>query len=83
MDVDGDDFVEDDDGAGYFEGVNVHGKRSNGHLDDFDDFGGKRRATYEAWQPTVHKSFQSGSTPWRGNRRYLCKSIAFPSLSLH
>ena len=28
------DFVDDDDGAGYAEDVNLYGKRPNGHLDD-------------------------------------------------
>ena len=72
MDLGGDDFVEDDDGAGYADGRNINGKRTNGHLDDLDIFDGKRRATYGSWQPKIHESFQPGSTPWRGNRRYLC-----------
>lgn len=68
-----DGFVSDDDGAGYIDEVNGFGKRSNGHLDPINDFGNKRRATGRAWQPSLHESFQPGSTPWRGNRRYLCK----------
>ncbi|KAG7010133.1 mitochondrial escape protein 2 [Physcia stellaris] len=40
MDLDNDDFVEDDDGAGYTDGLNVHGKRTNGHLDELDGFDG-------------------------------------------
>ena len=67
-----DDFVVDDDGAGYSLGVNGFGKRSNGHLGDFDSVDSKRRATYQAWSPRIHQSFQPGSTPWRGNRKYLC-----------
>lgn len=70
---DDDDFVSDDDGAGYAAGINGFGKRSNGHLDDNDGFGIKRRATHQSWQPTIHQSFQPGSTPWRGNRKYLCE----------
>ena len=73
MDLDNDDFVEDDDGAGYTDGLNVHGKRTNGHLDELDGFDGKRRAGYGSWQPKIHQPFQPGSTPWRGNRRYLCQ----------
>ena len=73
MDLDNDDFVEDDDGAGYADGLNMNGKRTNGHLDDFDGLNGKRRPTYDSWQRRIHESFQPGSTPWRGNRRYLCK----------
>ena len=68
----GDDFVSDDDGAGYTNGINGHGKRTNGHLDEIDGYGSKRRATYQSWQPRLHQSFQPSSTPWRGNRRYLC-----------
>ena len=74
MELDGDDFVEDDDGAGYIDGLNLNGKRTNEHLDDLHGFDGKRRATYGSWQPRIHQSFQPGSTPWRGNRKYLCKS---------
>ena len=71
---DEDDFVSDDDGAGYLDDVNGYGKRSNGHLDPIDGFDGKRRATAQAWQPRLHQSFQPGSTPWRGNRKYLCRT---------
>ena len=70
---DEDDFVSDDDGAGYLGEVNGYGKRSNGHLDAIDGFDTKRRSTYQAFQPTIHHSFQPGSTPWRGNRKYLCE----------
>lgn len=70
---DEDTFVSDDDGAGYLEEVNGYGKRTNGHLDPIDGFDGKRRATHHAWQPKIHESFQPGSTPWRGLRKYLCK----------
>jgi len=73
MGNDEDDFVSDDDGAGYANGINEYGKRTNGHLDVFDTFDGKRRATAYGGQPQLHQSFQPGSTPWRGNRRYLCK----------
>lgn len=70
---DEDDFVSDDDGAGYLGEVNGYGKRSNGHLDAIDGFDHKRRATHQPFQPTIHHSFQPGSTPWRGNRKYLCE----------
>ena len=70
---DEDDFVVDDDGAGYALGLNGYGKRTNDHLDDIDGLDPKRRATYQAWSPRLHSPFQPGSTPWRGNRRYLCK----------
>ncbi len=71
---DEDDFVSDDDGAGYLDGVNGFGKRDNSHLDLIGGFDNKRRATVQAWQPRLHQSFQPGSTPWRGNRKYLCES---------
>ena len=67
------DFVEDDDGAGYLDDINGYGKRSNGHLDHFEGPESKRRVPYDAWRPTFHQPFQPGYTPWRGNRRYLCK----------
>lgn len=70
---DEDDFVSDDDGAGYADDINAYGKRTNGHLDAIDGFDSKRRATYSNWQPRLHQSFQPGSTPWRGNRKYLCE----------
>lgn len=71
---DEDDFVSDDDGAGYRDEVNGNGKRGNGHLDPVDGFDSKRRATVQAWQPRLHQPFQPGSTPWRGNRKYLCET---------
>ncbi|KAI9800421.1 MAG: hypothetical protein M1833_003307 [Piccolia ochrophora] len=70
-----DDFISDDDGAGYAEEVNRNGKRTNDHLDTLDFYRSKRRASNTAWQPKVHEAFQSGSTPWRGSRRYLCLNL--------
>ncbi|KAL1955634.1 hypothetical protein VTO42DRAFT_8367 [Malbranchea cinnamomea] len=72
MDEDDDDFVEDDDGAGYAE-VNGFGKRSNSHLDD--PFGHDSKRRFGVWQPRRHEPFQPGSTPWKGNRRYLCLNL--------
>lgn len=71
-DLDG--FVEDDDGLGYAEGgqPNGFGKRTNGHLETFAGPSSKRRAV---WEPQIHESFQPGSTPWRGNRRYLSLNL--------
>ncbi|KAL9094146.1 MAG: hypothetical protein Q9165_003561 [Trypethelium subeluteriae] len=68
-------FIEDDDGAGYAEHVNGFGKRTNGHLDELTGRNGKRHANYDVWQPQVHPPFQPGSTPWRGNRKYLCLNL--------
>ncbi|MCJ1402322.1 hypothetical protein MMC11_005542 [Xylographa trunciseda] len=70
-----DDFVIDDDGAGYALGVNGFGKRSIGHLDNINGVDPKRRATYQTWSPRIHQAFQPGSTPWRGNRKYLCLNL--------
>ena len=64
-----DDFVSDDDGAGYTNGI----KRSNGHLDAIDNVDHKRRVS--SWQPRLHQAFQPGSTPWRGSRKYLCMNL--------
>lgn len=74
MQDDEDNFIVDDDGAGYTEGVNGHGKRSSEHLGAPDGPDYKRRATNNLWRPKLHPSFQPGSTPWRGNRKYLCQS---------
>lgn len=69
---DGMDFIEDDDGAGYAEERNLYGKRSAGPLDERHS---KRVAGYDAWQPQIHLPVQSGSTPWKGNRRYLSLNL--------
>ncbi|KAK1145451.1 DNA polymerase alpha accessory factor Mcl1 [Aspergillus melleus] len=68
------DFVDDDDGAGYAEGMNGLGKRSNGHLDDIEGHADKRLLTSFS-KPKIHQPLQPGSTPWRGNRRYLCLNL--------
>ena len=68
-----DSFISDDDGAGYTNGVNRLGKRTNGHFEEIDGFDHKRRIA--SWQPRFHQPFQPGSTPWRGNRRYLCVNL--------
>lgn len=68
-------FVSDDDGAGYLDDVNGFGKRSNGHLDAIGGFYTKRRATHRDWEPETHESFQPGSTPWQGDRKYLCLNL--------
>ncbi|WPH01207.1 Hypothetical protein R9X50_00404300 [Acrodontium crateriforme] len=73
MSEDGVDFIEDDDGAGYAEEPNRFGKR--GAVDGIEKMPSKRPATHAAWQPEVHEAFQSGSTPWKGDRRYLCLNL--------
>ncbi|KKY28856.1 putative chromosome segregation protein [Phaeomoniella chlamydospora] len=66
-------WIEDDDGAGYAEAINGNGKRIYSHFNDVNGHDGKR-SRYE-YQPTVHQAFQPGSTPWRGNRKYLCLNL--------
>ncbi|TKA75409.1 hypothetical protein B0A55_05787 [Friedmanniomyces simplex] len=65
-------FIEDDDGAGYAEETNHFGKRTAvaGHGRP-----AKRHEPFAAWQPQIHEAFQPGSTPWRGDRRYLCLNL--------
>ena len=70
---DEDDFVVDDDGAGYALGLNGNGKRPNGEIDKFAGLISKRRT--QTWEPQYHESFQPGATPWRGNRKYLCLNL--------
>lgn len=72
MSEDGAGFIEDDDGAGYAEEP-ILGKRRA--ADALDRPLAKRHASHTAWQPQVHDAFQPGSTPWKGNRRYLCLNL--------
>ena len=72
MSQDGADFIEDDDGAGYAEAPNRNGKRVANSIEGPQ---AKRPAPYPVWQPRTHESFQPGSTPWKGNRRYLCLNL--------
>ncbi|CAJ2511100.1 Uu.00g067250.m01.CDS01 [Anthostomella pinea] len=64
-----DEFVVDDDGAGYV--VNGNGKRAHDRIDVFGEPLSKRRNI----EPEYHEAFQPGSTPWRGNRKYLCLNL--------
>jgi chromosome transmission fidelity protein 4 len=68
-----DDFVVDDDGAGYALGLNGNGKRPNSDIEPYAGPVSKRRT--QSWEPQYHESFQPGSTPWRGNRKYLCLNL--------
>ena len=68
-------FIEDDDGAGYAEAPNDFGKRAARTIEGPLP---KRPARYNnnnSWQPQIHVPFQPGSTPWKGNRRYLCLNL--------
>ncbi|KAK2624265.1 hypothetical protein QTJ16_006215 [Diplocarpon rosae] len=69
---DDDDFVIDDDGAGYALGLNGNGKRPSGEI---DAAGPVRKRRTQTWEAQYHQSFQPGSTPWRGNRKYLCLNL--------
>ena len=69
---DGADFIEDDDGAGYAEQPNHHGKRVANSIEGPRP---KRAAPGAVWKPQIHSAFQPGSTPWKGNRRYLCLNL--------
>ncbi|KAF5533240.1 chromosome transmission fidelity 4 [Fusarium napiforme] len=64
-----DDFVEDDDGAGYTVG---QGQKRARDADDVYGTSNKRRHMLE---PQYHEAFQPGATPWRGNRKYLCLNL--------
>lgn len=68
----GDGFIEDDDGAGYAEAFNTNGKRPGAPISAPYS---KRPSSGRQWQPRLHEAFQPGSTPWRGNRRYLCLNL--------
>ncbi|KAF2640562.1 WD40 repeat-like protein [Massarina eburnea CBS 473.64] len=70
-----DDFVVDDDGAGYIHPINDNGKRTNGHLGPLHPKAKRPAYTSSAFEPQIHEPFQPGATPWRGNRRMLCCSL--------
>ncbi|KAK8086311.1 WD40-repeat-containing domain protein [Apiospora phragmitis] len=64
-----DDFVVDDDGAGY--ALNANGKRAHAGLEGLSHRSNKRQHL----EAQYHEAFQPGSTPWRGNRKYLCLNL--------
>ncbi|EAA33919.1 WD40 repeat-like protein [Neurospora crassa] len=67
---DDDDFVVDDDGAGYT--LNA-GRKRPAEDDAIYESHTAKRGNFV--QPQHHPSFQPGSTPWRGNRKYLCLNL--------
>ncbi|CAK7202267.1 DNA polymerase alpha accessory factor Mcl1 [Sporothrix eucalyptigena] len=81
-DDDDDGFVVDDDGAGYTtSGLNGNRKRPHDGDNGAGAYRGAKRAGGAGgsgralWQPQYHSAFQPGSTPWRGNRKYLCLNL--------
>lgn len=66
---DEDDFVVDDDGAGY----TLPTGRKRPH--DGDTSGEPPHKRGGSFRPKYHEAFQPGSTPWRGNRKYLCLNL--------
>ncbi|PFH60467.1 hypothetical protein XA68_10901 [Ophiocordyceps unilateralis] len=66
--ADDDDFVVDDDGAGYATG-------SKRPWDGQGEYGDQASKRINMLQPQHHEAFQPGSTPWRGNRKYLCLNL--------
>ncbi|KJR85438.1 chromatin-binding protein CTF4 [Sporothrix schenckii 1099-18] len=79
---DDDGFVVDDDGAGYtMAGANGGRKRPHDGDSGLLPVRGAKRAGGAGaggralWQPQYHPAFQPGSTPWRGNRKYLCLNL--------
>lgn len=63
-----DDFVVDDDNAGYAPGLLKRGR------DDDHMYSGHANKRIQV-AADYHASFQPGSTPWRGNRKYLCLNL--------
>jgi len=63
-----DDFIVDDDGAGY---VPAYNRKRNGEWGE-EPVSKRGRPEYtSSFRVKPHPPFQSGSTPWKGNRRYL------------
>ncbi|KAJ6779892.1 hypothetical protein PWT90_08664 [Aphanocladium album] len=67
--ADDDDFVVDDDNAGYAPGLLKRGR------EDDQIYGGGANKRRHLPETTYHESFQPGSTPWQGNRKYLCLNL--------
>ncbi|KAK4455645.1 WD40-repeat-containing domain protein [Podospora aff. communis PSN243] len=65
-----DDFVVDDDGAGYAPNT---GRKRPAEDDGIYGAHPSKRSAY--FQAQHHESFQPGSTPWRGNRKYLALNL--------
>ncbi|TGZ83268.1 WD40 repeat-like protein [Ascodesmis nigricans] len=68
---DDDDFISDDDGAGYAE-PNANGKRPGTPLEHTS---GPNKRPFTLFRPEIHEPFQPSSTPWKSERRYLCLNM--------
>lgn len=69
-----DDFIIDDDGAGY---VPLHSRKRGAEWDDAPySKRGRGDVGTMSFRVKTHEPFQSGSTPWRGNRRYLSNKLS-------
>lgn len=62
-------YDDDDDGAGYAVAVGTKRRR------DGDEYGEHPSKRISLMRPRHHEAFQPGSTPWRGNRKYLCLNL--------
>lgn len=67
--ADDDDFVVDDDNAGYAPGL------KRGRDEDHNMYSAHASKRRHMPEPSYHDAFQPGSTPWRGNRKYLCLNL--------
>ncbi|KAK0615814.1 WD40-repeat-containing domain protein [Bombardia bombarda] len=67
-----DDFVVDDDGAGYT--LNA-GRKRPAEDELAAGLHPSKRGNFVAAVAQRHEAFQPGSTPWRGNRKYLCLNL--------
>lgn len=66
----GAEWIDDDDGAGYIPNLDHRNKRPNDDTNG-DTHPSKRIKAYNTFEPQIHEPVQPGSTPWRGQRRYL------------
>lgn len=71
-DDDDNDWVVNDDNAGYV--VDRRAKRGRDDVDDVS-YGHHTSKRMALMRPQHHAPFQPGSTPWRGNRKYLSLNL--------
>lgn len=68
---DDDDFLIDDDNAGYAE----PSRKRPAPVDATTGASDPKRRAFGLWSPEIHEPFQPASTPWRNKRRYLCLNM--------